>query len=231
MNNIAHNLEQIHEEIRSACKKSGRNPSAIRLIAVSKTKPAALIKEAYDAGQLDIGESYVQEFIAKESSDQLSELPLHWHFIGHLQSNKVKEIVGKVSLVHSIDRLGTAEELSKRATRKNVIVDYLVEINTSGEVSKFGLPPAELLPEAAHFFNLPNIRLRGLMTIASPDRKKARHEFRMLADLLEQLRRTSPEPDLLTELSMGMSQDYDIAIEEGATMIRIGTAIFGSRQR
>ncbi|PWW81440.1 YggS family pyridoxal phosphate-dependent enzyme [Prosthecochloris marina] len=231
MNNIAHNLEHLHEEIRSVCKTSGRNPSDICLIAVSKTKPAGLIKEAYDAGQMDIGESYVQEFLEKESSDQLSELPIRWHFIGHLQSNKVKDIVGKVSLVHSIDKLGTAEELSKRASRKNIIVDYLVEINTSGEVSKFGLPPDELLPKAAHFFNLPNIRLRGLMTIASPDRKKARYEFRMLADLLEQLREASPDPGLLTELSMGMSQDYDIAIEEGATMIRIGTAIFGSRQR
>lgn len=231
MGTIAYNLRQISEEIRSVCNKTGRDPSAIRLIAVSKTKPAELIKEAYDAGQLDIGESYVQEFLEKQSSEQLSGIAIHWHFIGHLQSNKAKDIVGKVDLVHSIDKLGTARELSKRALRKNVTVDYLIEINTSGETSKFGLAPDVLLSEAPHFFNLPNIRLKGLMTIASPDRTKARQEFRLLAELLEQLREISPSPALLTELSMGMSQDYDIAIEEGATMLRIGTAIFGSRQR
>lgn len=231
MGTIAHNLQQIRNEIQTVCNKAGRNLSDIRLIAVSKTKPALLVKEAYDAGQLDIGESYVQEFLGKQCSDQLSGLPLRWHFIGHLQSNKVKDIVGNISLVHSIDKLGTAQELSKRASRKSVTVDYLIEINTSGEISKFGLAPNVLLTAASHFFDLPNIRLRGLMTIASPQRQKARKEFRMLAELLEKLRKISPEPDLLTELSMGMSQDYDIAIEEGATMIRIGTAIFGSRQR
>ena len=231
MGTIAHNLQQIYQEIRSACNKTGRNPSGIRLIAVSKTKPAELVKEAYDAGQLDIGESYVQEFLEKQGSKQLSDIPLHWHFVGHLQSNKVKDIVGKVTLVHSIDKIGTAGELSKRALQKNVTVDYLIEINTSGETSKFGLAPDALLSAAPQFFELPNIRLRGLMTIASPDRTKARQEFRLLAKLLKQLREISPSPALLTELSMGMSQDYDIAIEEGATMIRIGTAIFGSRQR
>ncbi|MCG8341403.1 MAG: YggS family pyridoxal phosphate-dependent enzyme [Chlorobiales bacterium] len=231
MGRIAQNLQQIDEEIRSVCSKAGRNPSDIRLIAVSKTKPAALVKEAYDAGQLDIGESYVQEFLEKQGSEKLSGLPLQWHFIGHLQSNKVKDIVGKVSLIHGIDKIGTARELSKRASAKNVAADYLIEINTSGESSKFGLSPDALLSEAPYFFDLPNIRLRGLMTIASPDRNKAREEFRMLAKLLEQLKKISPSPALLTELSMGMSQDYDIAIEEGTTMIRIGTAIFGSRQR
>ena len=231
MGTIAYNLRQINQEIRSACNKTGRDPSDIRLIAVSKTKPAELVKEAYDAGQLDIGESYVQEFLEKQASEQLSGIPIHWHFIGHLQSNKVKDIVGKVDLVHSIDKLGTARELSKRALRKNVTVDYLIEINTSGEASKFGLAPDVLLSEAPHFFELPNIRLRGLMTIASPDRTKARKEFHLLAELQEQLRKISPSPELLTELSMGMSQDYDIAIEEGATMLRIGTAVFGSRHR
>ncbi len=231
MGAIDQNLRQISEEIRSASQRAGRHPSAVRLIAVSKTKPAELIKEACDAGQLDIGESYVQEFLEKQASEELSDIPIHWHFIGHLQSNKVKDIVGKVELVHSIDKFGTARELSKRAVQKQVTVDYLIEINTSGETSKFGLAPDALLSEAPQFFNLPNIRMRGLMTIASPDRTKARKEFRMLGELLEQLRNVSAVPELLTELSMGMSQDYDIAIEEGATMIRIGTAIFGSRQR
>ncbi len=231
MDSIAENLQQIRDKIQSACIRAGRNPSGVQLIAVSKTKPAIRVQEAYDAGQQDIGESYVQEFLEKLDSDLLSELPLRWHFIGHLQSNKVKDIVGKVCLVHSIDKLKTAEELSKRASGKNVTADYLIEINTSGETSKFGLAPEALLSTAPVFFDLPNIRLRGLMTIASPDREKARQEFHMLAALLEQLKKISPEPALLTELSMGMSQDYDIAIEEGATLIRIGTAIFGSRQR
>ena len=228
---IANNLQRINEEVRSICDKAGRNPSDIKLIAVSKTKPAILVKEAFDAGHPDIGESYVQEFLEKQRSDLLSGLPLCWHFIGHLQTNKVKDIVGKTCLVHSIDRVKTAEELSKRASRQGVTVDYLIEINTSGETTKFGISPEELLSAAPRFFNLPNIRLRGLMTIASPDRNKARKEFRLLAKLLEKLKNTSPDPALLTELSMGMSQDFDIAIEEGATMIRIGTAIFGSRQR
>lgn len=231
MDTIANNLQRISEEIRSICNRTGRNFSDIKLIAVSKTKPAILVKEACDAGQLDIGESYVQEFLEKQSSDLLSGLPLCWHFIGHLQTNKVKDIVGKTCLIHSIDRLKTAEELSKRASRQNATVDYLIEINTSGETTKFGLSPKELLSVAPRFFDLPGIRLRGLMTIASPDRNKAGKEFRLLAELLERLKSKSPDPSLLTELSMGMSQDFDIAIEEGATMIRIGTAIFGSRQR
>ena len=231
MEAIAHNLQLVHDQIRSVCKKTGRNPSGIRLIAVSKTKPAKLVKEAYEAGHLDIGESYVQELLAKQDSEELSGLPIHWHFIGHLQSNKVKDVVGRASLIHGIDKTGTARELSKRALAKNVTADYLVEVNTSGESSKFGLSPDALLSEAPLFFELPNIRLRGLMTIASPDRQKARMEFRMLSELLDKLKSISPDPSLLCELSMGMSQDYDIAIEEGATMIRIGTAIFGSRQR
>ena len=231
METISDNLRLIHEEIKAACMKCGRDPSDIRLIAVSKTKPAELVRAAYEAGQLDIGESYVQEFLEKQASELLSNLPIRWHFIGHLQSNKAKDIVGRATLVHGIDKPSTAAELSKRAARKGVTADYLIEINTSGETSKFGLAPDELLSLIPRFFELPNIRLRGLMTIAFPDREKARQEFRLLAKLLEKLKSISPHPNLLTELSMGMSQDYDIAIEEGATMVRIGTAIFGSRNR
>lgn len=231
METIADNLRKIGLDIGSVCNRTGRDPSTVRLIAVSKTKPAMLVRKAIDAGQVDIGESYVQEFLEKQGSEELSGQPVRWHFIGHLQSNKVKDIVGRVTLIHGIDKHGTARELSKRALRLNITADYLIEVNTSGEPTKFGLVPDELTMQAPRFFELPNIRLRGLMTIASPDRKKARHEFRMLANLLDQLRKIAPEPEQLTELSMGMSQDYDIAIEEGATMIRIGTAIFGARNR
>lgn len=231
MEHIAENLQKIHLDIGSICEKIGRDPSTVRLIAVSKTKPAQLVREAFNAGQADIGESYVQEFLEKHASGDLSGLPVRWHFIGHLQSNKVKDIVGKVSLIHGIDKTGTAKELSKRAGRLGITSEYLIEVNTSGESTKFGLAPEELCKQAPLFFELPGIRLRGLMTIASPDRQQARQEFRLLADLLERLREIAPVPDDLTELSMGMSQDYDIAIEEGATMIRIGTAIFGARNR
>ncbi len=229
VNEIPAHLDRIRETIRAVCKRAGRNPDEVTLVAVSKTKPAALVKKAFEAGQVDIGESYVQEFLEKQASEALASLPIRWHFIGHLQTNKVKDIVGKTHLLHSIDRLKTARELSKRAEQKNVLVDYLVEVNTSGEATKFGFSPEELLSESHLLFDLPGICLRGLMTIASPDRSKARQEFRMLAELLEVLKKKAPHPAHLTELSMGMSQDYDLAIEEGATMIRIGTAVFGAR--
>ncbi len=229
MNSVAEHLSSIRSEIAAICRNAGRNPDDVRLIAVSKTKPAELVREAIEAGQLDIGESYVQEFLEKSADPLLQDLPVRWHFIGHLQSNKVKYIVDKVSMVHSIDKLGTARELSKRASQKQLTVDYLVEVNTSGEASKFGVPPEELLETAPFFFELPSIRLRGLMTIASPDTEKAKKEFELLRELLQQLRRIAPAPDLVTELSMGMSGDFREAIEAGSTMVRIGTAIFGSR--
>ncbi|ACF46677.1 alanine racemase domain protein [Prosthecochloris aestuarii DSM 271] len=229
MKTISENLAAIQKEILTSCLKAGRSPEDVRLIAVSKTKPASLIREAYDAGQIDIGESYVQEFLEKTASPELEGLPVRWHFIGHLQSNKIKYIVDKVYMVHSIDKLSTARELSKRAAAKNLTVDYLIEVNTSGEPSKFGLSPEELLKTAGSFFDLPSVTLRGLMTIASPDPSLAHEEFKLLANLLEQLRAKAPHPENITELSMGMSGDFEKAIDAGATMVRIGTALFGRR--
>ncbi len=229
MESIASNIEAIRKQINSACIEAGRNPATVRLIAVSKTKSAELVREAFDAGQIEFGESYVQEFLDKYEDPQLDECPIEWHFIGHLQSNKVRSIIGKVSLVHGIDKLSTAEELSKRAVQHNLFVDYLLEVNTSGETSKYGLSSDDLLMEADALFHLPNITLRGLMTIASYDRVAARQEFRQLRTLLESLREIAPDPSKLTELSMGMSGDFEDAIHEGATMIRVGSAIFGWR--
>ena len=229
MESIASNIEEIREQINAACIKAGRKPEEVRLIAVSKTKPASLVREAFDAGQIEFGESYVQEFLDKYEDSLLVNCPIEWHFIGHLQSNKIRSIIGKVSLVHGIDKLSTAEELSKRAVQNNLLVDYLLEVNTSGEASKYGMQPGELLGAAETLFHLPNITLRGLMTIASPDTALAQIEFRQLRKLLEALREIAPEPRKLTELSMGMSGDFEEAIEEGATMIRVGTAIFGWR--
>ncbi|EAT59945.1 YggS family pyridoxal phosphate-dependent enzyme [Chlorobium ferrooxidans] len=229
MQSIAANLEAIREQIKAACIKAGRQPDSVRLIAVTKTKPAAQVKEALDAGQLEFGESYVQEFLEKSGDPILENSPIVWHFIGHLQSNKVRSIIDKVTLVHGIDKLSTAEELSKRAQQHNLQIDYLLEVNTSGESSKYGMPPDKLLSTAESLFKLPNITLRGLMTIASPDIESARREFRTLRLLLESLKKIAPHPQKLTELSMGMSGDFEAAINEGATMIRVGSSIFGWR--
>ncbi len=229
MESIAANIEAIRKQIIRACIEAGRDPASVCLIAVSKTKSAELLREAFDAGQIEFGESYVQEFLDKYEDPLLAHCPIEWHFIGHLQSNKVRSIIGKVSLVHGIDKLSTAEELSKRAVQHNLHVDYLLEVNTSGETSKYGLSPEELLLVADNLFHLPNITLRGLMTIASYDRVAARQEFCQLRTLLESLREIAPDPSKLTELSMGMSGDFEDAIHEGATMIRVGSAIFGWR--
>ncbi len=229
MESIASNIEAIREQINAACREAGRDPASVRLIAVSKTKPAELVREAFDAGQIEFGESYVQEFLDKYDDPLLDQCPIEWHFIGHLQSNKVRSIIGKVSLIHGIDKLSTAEELSKRAVQHNLHVDYLLEVNTSGETSKYGMSPDGVLSEAAALFHLPNITLRGLMTIASYDSVAARREFRQLRELLDSLRVIAPDPSKLTELSMGMSGDFEAAIHEGATMIRVGSAIFSWR--
>ena len=229
MASIATNIEAIREQITAACISAGRDPAEVQLIAVSKTKPATLVKEAFDAGQIEFGESYVQEFLEKCEDPLLEHLPIEWHFIGHLQSNKVRFIIDKVSLVHGIDKLSTAEELSKRAIQHNLQIDYLLEVNTSGEASKYGMHPDEVLAAAETLFTMPNITLRGLMTIASPDRTEAQEEFRTLRLLLESLQEIAPDPLKLTELSMGMSGDFEDAIHEGATMIRVGSAIFGWR--
>ena len=229
MDSIAENLASVKDQIASACRKAGRRPEEVRLIAVSKTKSAAAIREAWEAGQREFGESYVQEFLDKLETPELAGLPIDWHFIGHLQSNKVRQVAGKVSMIHGIDKVTTAGELSKRAVQHGIVTDFLLEVNVSRESSKYGLDPSSVIQAADACFSLPNIRLRGLMTIASPDPAAALREFAELRGCLEKLRTNAPDPTLLTELSMGMSQDFEEAIMEGATMIRIGTAIFGWR--
>ncbi|NTU67507.1 MAG: YggS family pyridoxal phosphate-dependent enzyme [Chlorobiaceae bacterium] len=229
MEDIAENLASVKEQIASACRNAGRRPEEVRLIAVSKTKSAAAVREAWDAGQRVFGESYVQEFLDKLGDPQLEDLPIEWHFIGHLQSNKIRQVAGKVAMIHGIDKPGTVGELSRRAVQHGIVMDYLLEVNTSRESSKYGLDPSSVMLAAETCFGLPNVRLRGLMTIASPDPALARREFAELRGCLEKLRSNAPDPALLTELSMGMSQDFEEAVMEGATLIRIGTAIFGWR--
>ncbi len=229
MGNVAENLSVVRDQVASACLKAGRRADEVRLIAVSKTKSAEAVREAWDAGHRDFGESYVQEFLEKLEDPLLAGIQLSWHFIGHLQSNKVRQVTGKVAMIHGIDKVSTVEELSKRAIQQDILMDYLLEVNVSRESSKYGLDSSSLIQAAESCFRLPNVRLRGLMTIASPDQDQARREFAELRENLESLRRTAPDPALLSELSMGMSQDFEEAILEGATMIRIGTAIFGWR--
>lgn len=226
---VSENLRQIRQQIQRACERSGRAPESVKLIAVSKTKPAEQILEAYKAGQRVFGENYVQELLEKQSHPLLCALDIEWHLIGHLQSNKAKYVIGKVAMIQTIDTFHLAQTLSKRAARAAQSVPILLEINISGEESKHGFKPEEVCQEARKIFELPHLEPRGLMTIGSADERKARDEFRAMHALFEELRGVAPHPERFSELSMGMSSDFEEAIMQGATMVRVGTAIFGER--
>ena len=194
-------------------------PPGVTLLAVSKAQPAEAVREAYAAGQRHFGENYVQEW--REKAEALSDLPgLAWHFVGSLQTNKVKYLVGRVALVHTVDRLELAREISRRSSQRGVATAVLLEVNVAGEASKSGCPPAEVPALAEAVRALPGLELRGLMCIP-PAEGDPRPHFRALRALRDRLG--------LAELSMGMSGDYLAAIEEGATIVRLGTAIFGER--
>jgi PLP dependent protein len=225
---IAHNLEEIRRRIAAACARVGRDPAAVRLVAVSKTKPAADIEEAATAGQRLFGESYVQEFAAKAAE---VAAPVSWHFIGALQSNKVKYLRGLVDLFHSVDRLSLAEEIDRQWGKDNAVADVLLQINLGGEESKSGTDEAGLIELARQVTALPHLRLRGLMTLPPyfDDPEAVRPYFSRLRELLETLRGLELPRAELTELSMGMSHDFEVAVEEGATLVRVGSAIFGAR--
>ncbi|MGQ9805853.1 MAG: YggS family pyridoxal phosphate-dependent enzyme [Chlorobiales bacterium] len=226
---IAENLSRIHAQIAEACIRAGRLPESVKLIAVSKTKPASDVYEAFLAGHRLFGENYVQELLTKFADETLQSLPIEWHFVGHLQSNKVRYLAEKISMIHGVDKFSLAEEISKRAKQHNRTVPILLEVNISSKASKYGLSPDKLFEEAEKIFSLPHLELKGLMTIASPDREKVKAEFKQMRVLFEKLKSIAPKPEQITELSMGMSGDFDIAIAEGATLLRIGTAIFGER--
>ncbi len=226
---IAENLKRVREEIAEACLRAGRTPESVKLIAVSKTKPVSDVLEAFEAGQRVFGENYVQEWVTKFADETLQTLPIEWHFVGHLQTNKVRYVAEKISMIHGVDKFSLAEEISKRAKKHNRMIPILLEVNISAEGSKHGLAPDALFSEAEKIFPLPNVEVKGLMTIASPDREKVKAEFKQMRTLFEKLKAIAPKPDQITELSMGMSGDFDIAIAEGATLVRIGTAIFGER--
>jgi pyridoxal phosphate enzyme (YggS family) len=226
---IADNLLTINRRIAAACLRAGRDPAAVRLVAVSKTMPAAAVAAATEAGQRLFGESYVQEFVAK--AEQVRG-PVEWHFIGSLQSNKVKSLAGKVALIHSVDRYSLAAEIDRQWGRLGRNADILLQVNLGGEATKSGTAESGLIDLARRVQELPRLQVRGLMTLPpwEENPEAVRPHFRRLAELSRTLR----EHDLLApegcELSMGMSHDFEVAIEEGATLVRVGTAIFGARQ-
>jgi pyridoxal phosphate enzyme (YggS family) len=229
MSSIAHNLAEIQTRIKQACRAAGRAPDTVRLVAVSKLHPGTDVVKAAAAGQLLFGENYVQELIDK--ARQLSE-PAQWHLIGHLQSNKVKYLPGIVSMIHTVDRLSLAREIDRQWREKQGSpCDVLVQVNVSGEETKSGTTAAEALELIKQLALLPHLRVRGLMTIPPffDEPEAARPYFRELRLLAEQIKTEAIPGVEMTELSMGMSGDFEVAIEEGATLVRVGTAIFGER--
>ncbi len=226
---IQGNLHTVEANIKAACERSGRARDDVKLIAVSKTKPVEMLREAYDAGCRDFGENKVQELI--EKYEQMPK-DIRWHMIGHLQRNKVKYIVDKVCLIHSVDSLRLAEEISKEAIRKNVTVSILIEINVAKEESKFGVMTEAAVSLVEAISQLPNITVKGLMTIAPyvENSEENRLYFAKLKQIYVDIIHKNIDNVCMEELSMGMTGDYEVAIEEGATIIRVGTGIFGERQ-
>jgi hypothetical protein len=228
---ISTNIDTLRERIAAASRRSGRRPENVTLVAVAKTFPAEQVDEAVRAGVVDIGENYVQELLGKRET--LSARDIRWHFVGHLQSNKVRQIAEWIHLVHALDSVSLARELDGRAARAGRTLEALVEVNTTGEQTKFGLPPDRVAGFIRSLEPLAHIRIAGLMTIGPflPDPEGSRPMFRMLRLLRDEIARTPQANTDLHHLSMGMSGDFEVAIEEGATLVRIGTAIFGSRKK
>lgn len=222
------NLKEVEANIMTACEKAGRNHEDVTLIAVSKTKPVSMLEEIYAEGIRTFGENKVQELT--EKYDQLPA-DIKWHMIGHLQRNKVKYIVDKVSLIHSVDSYRLAEEINIQAKKHQVTVPILIEVNVAGEDTKFGVRPEETLQLVEEIASLENVRIRGLMTIAPfvEDPEENRVHFRRLKQLSVDIDSKNIDNVHMEILSMGMTNDYMVAIEEGATMVRVGTGIFGAR--
>ena len=225
---VAENLALVHEKIRLACERAGRDPGEVTLVAVSKTKPVELLMEAYNAGERVFGENKVQEI---ELKAEKMPSDVRWHMIGHLQRNKVRQVIGKVEMIHSVDSLRLAETIEAEAAKKDITVPVLLEVNVGDEESKFGVSWDEALPLAADTAKLPHIRVKGLMAIAPyvSDPEDNRGLFRRLRGLSTDIRKMNLCQVSMDVLSMGMTNDYEVAIEEGSTMVRVGTGIFGER--
>ncbi len=222
------NLENVQNNINNACKRANRNSDEVTLIAVSKTKPVEMLQEAYDAGIRDFGENKVQEIM-----DKYENLPsdIRWHMIGHLQRNKVKYIIDKVVMIHSVDSLRLAEEISKQAVKHQLIMPILVELNIGDEDTKFGASSEDAISLVRQISMLPGIQIKGLMTVAPfvENPEENRHYFKAMKHLSVDIMKENIDNVCMDILSMGMTGDYEVAIEEGAAMVRVGTGIFGER--
>ncbi len=225
---VCENYKEVEKHIDAACKRAGRKPEEVTLIAVSKTKPVSMIEQLLSLNVIEFGENKVQELTAKA---ELLPSNLHWHMIGHLQRNKVKYVVDKACLIHSVDSLRLAEEISKESQKKQVTSQILIEVNIAEEESKFGISPSELLPLIEKISILPNISIQGLMTIAPyvENPEDNRWIFQKLKNLSIDIKGKNFDNVTMDVLSMGMTGDYEVAIEEGATHVRVGTGIFGER--
>lgn len=230
MTTIADNLAWIKERMRAACGRCGRDPSTVTLIGVTKTVPVGAIREGVLAGIAALGENYVQEMCSK--MDALADLDVAWHFIGHLQSNKAKQIVHRCRLIHTLDRERLARELDRQAQKLGAPIPVLIQVNLGDEDSKSGVSADELTGLYRAAESLDGLDVRGLMALPPylDDPEAVRPYFRELRELLERLKDISRAPTKLSELSMGMSHDFEVAIEEGATCVRVGTALFGARR-
>lgn len=228
---ICQNLKNINNKIVQACEKAGRNPDEITLVAVSKMKPLEDIKEAFSCGQLHFGENRAKEL--QDKMNDYKEEDIQWHMVGNLQTNKIKYMVERVNWIHSIEKSKYLREIEKRASRIDRVINTLIQVNISGEEQKSGCEPDDIKPILEYAQGLDHVRVRGLMGMATfVDREeveKVRPQFQQLRELRNEHREWECENVQLDELSMGMTNDMDIAIEEGATMLRVGRAIFGER--
>lgn len=227
---LAQRLEEVRQRIARAAARAGRDPAQVTLVGITKGVPPERIRAAVELGLGDVGENRAQELLAKQAA--LPDLPVRWHFVGRLQTNKVRHVLGRVALIHSLDRWELAEVLDRRARTLGLRQDCLVQVNVAGEPTKAGIPPEQVRDFIGRVAPLPGIRVLGLMTIApaAEDPEEVRPVFRRLRKLWEELRRDAPEGVEMRHLSMGMSADFEVAVEEGATLVRIGTAIFGHRE-
>lgn len=228
MSMVAENLAEVEKKVCEACERAGRSRDEVTLIAVSKTKPVSMIEELLPGGTRDFGENKVQELCEKY---EVLPKDIRWHLIGHLQRNKVKYIADKAYLIHSVDSLRLAEAISEEGVKKGVTVPILIEVNVAGEESKFGVTPEETESLVREIAKLPSIQIKGLMTIAPyvEDPEENRVHFSRLRQLSVDIREKNIDNVSMNVLSMGMTGDYQVAIEEGATMVRVGTGIFGER--
>lgn len=222
------NFETVEKNVAAACARAGRDRSEVTLIAVSKTKPVDMLREVYEAGARDFGENKVQEIC--EKYDKLPS-DIKWHMIGHLQRNKVKQVIDKATLIHSVDSYRLAQEISVQAQKKGLTMPILIEVNIAGEESKFGISADDTIQLVEEIASLPNLKIQGLMTIAPyvVDAEENRLYFRQIRQLAVDIKNKNIDNVSMNILSMGMTGDYEVAIEEGATMVRVGTGIFGAR--